>query len=248
MSVPTPQNTPCHSVGVIADQHLSPSENGAGEGGSGGRGGRGGQGGEGGEGGGDGAPGKPGSPGKPGELGEKGERGDVGARGRPGQLSPLATVIALGPLAIAIVGGIVWLTSIKFDVGTKLSREDAITMNSTITALKSEYDHLKADVFNLNTPLAQRVFSLEARLNEIARIQTEVRASVTSIDQNGSSQNKALVRELNEMRAAVAAQNVRCQDMNRALQTLQTESSETKIRLQYLIEAVAPHPIRKRGE
>lgn len=224
------------------------SDNGDASGGTGGRGGRGGEGGQGGEGGGDGSPGKPGLPGKPGELGEKGERGAVGERGRPGQLSPLSMTVALGPLGLAVIGGIMWLTSIKFDVGTKFSMEDAIRLQSLVGSIKSEQDHLRADIFNLNTPLAQRVFSTEARLNEIARIQSEVRASVASIDQNGSSQIKILKREIDEMRADLTAQNARCQDMSRYLQTLQTESSETKIRLQYLIEAVSPHPTRKRGE
>lgn len=201
--------------------------------GHGGRGGRGGSGGTGGAGGGgngssNGNQGKPGEAGKPGESGEPGEPGRIASVS--GVFNGTISITALVTVVLAILAGITYIIDIKNEVAL----------------LRKDFQQLDDNIKNLNTPLSQRVFAVEARTNEIGRIQQEVRARIESIDANGTTQNKILKRDVDTLRTDVMGQNVRCQEAVRRIDELQRESLENKLRIQNIIEAIAPHEVPRR--
>lgn len=191
-----------------------------------GHGGKGGEGGRGGKGGGsNGVSGDPGEPGHPGEPGEPGERGRLNI---PVTGFPIASLITL---LVTILGGIYWL----------------IGLETKIAFVARDLASFRENVLSLNTPLSQRVFSAEARINEIARIQSEVRAAIANMDQSGTSQNRVLKRDIDLMRAEILGQTDRCSDLTALVAKLQGDLIETKVRLQFVVEAITPHSdIKKR--
>lgn len=197
-----------------------PSQTAIFQGGEGGRGGRGGKGGYGGA----GRNGIAGEPGSTGEPGEPGGEGRIKYLGGPISITALVTVI------LAVISGITWAINAKTDIGI----------------LRRDFEVFVDNVKNLNTPLSQRVFSVEARVNEIGRIQQEVRARLESIDANGTTQNKILKRDVDVMRSDIAGQNIRCQEAVRRIDEVQKDTLENKLRIQNIIEAIAPHDVPRR--
>lgn len=112
--------------------------------------------------------------------------------------------------------------------------------------LRNDLDNLKSNVLSLNTPLSQRVFSLEARVGENGRIQTDQRLRLDTIDANGTSQNKVLKKDVDALRAEVAGSASKCADLHQKVEGLSSGVVETKVRLQYLIEAITPHDARRK--
>lgn len=120
-------------------------------------------------------------------------------------------------------------------------RDENSALKFAIGGVDHKVDTLRDNVLNLNTPLSQRVFSAEARIAEIGRIQTEVRATLAAVDANGTSQNKILKQVVQALQSEVAGQNIRCTDLGRQLNDLQKEIYENKARIDNLIEALTPH-------
>lgn len=186
----------------------------------GGHGGRGGGGGHGGAGGGpDGVSGSPGKPGEPGEPGEPARHSlDVNFLSN----FPIASIVTF---IVAISGFAYWI----------------IGLEGRITLVSRDLTSFRENVLTLNTPLSQHVFANEARIGEIARIQQEVRATILSLDKNGTSQNRVLIKEIESMRSDISGQVARCNDLNRIVSVLQSDLIETKVRLNFVIDAMTPH-------
>lgn len=173
-----------------------------------------------------------------GHGGEGGERGDEGDHSKSGDSGRLGSLSWLGPngivltplisLVLAIIGGIYWLIGLEKKI--ELLTHDTTTFRDNVLAL--------------NTPLSQRVFALEARVGENVRIITDLRSLIGSIDQNGTSQNKVLKHDLDEHHVLIAGQSARINELSQMVSAHATELAEVKIRLQFLIEAVAPHDTR----
>ena len=134
----------------------------------------------------------------------------------------------------AMVAGALWVVDAK----TGSLEKD---INGKLVANTIEFRAFRDNVLSLQTPLSQRVFSVEARTGEVARIQTEVRARLDSIDANGSTQSKINQRDTNIIRSEIAGQNIRCAEATRRIDEMQRETLEIKLRLQNLIEAISPH-------
>lgn len=194
------------------------------QGGEGGRGGRGGAGGHGGAGR-NGTVGEAGLPGEPGEPGGFGRIRYVSGH----TVSVASSLGAIVTVILAVVSGIIWIVDLKGD------------FRSEIKALRIDLTNLDDNIKSLNTPLSQRVFAIEARVNEIGRIQQEVRARLESVDANGTTQNKILKRDVDIMRADISGQNVRCQEAVRRIDELQRTTIENTLRIQNVIEALTPH-------
>lgn len=188
------------------------------QGGEGGRGGRGGRGGAGR----DGALGEAGGPGEPGEPG-----GATRVR------------YEFGPINVAAIIALVLAIASYFYYVVGLEKNNAL--------LRTEFEQLRSNINSLNTPLSQRVFSVEARTDELGRIQQEIRARVEAIDANGTTQNKILKRDVDALRADVVAHITWSQQILRRIDTMQTETLENKLRIQYVIEALVPHETPRRG-
>lgn len=200
------------------------------QGGEGGRGGRGGSGGHGGAGR-NGSIGEASAPGEPGEPGGEGRIKYVSGY----TISLGASLGAVATVVLSVISGIIWIVDLKGDFKSELKTQ------------RIAFENLDENIKNLNTPLSQRVFSIEARVSEIARIQSEVRARIESIDTNGTTQNKILKRDVDVMRADISGQNIRCQEAVRRIDELQRTTIENTLRIQNIIEAINPHadPRRK---
>lgn len=194
------------------------------QGGEGGRGGRGGTGGHGGAGR-NGTLGESGTPGEPGEPGGAGSIRYVSGHA----ISLWSSLGAITTVVLAVISGVIWIVDLKGD------------FKSELNAQRLSFENLDENIKSLNTPLSQRVFSVESRVNEIGRIQQEARARLDSIDSNGSTQSKIMKRDMDTIRSDISGQNIRCQEAVRRIDELQRDTLENKIRIQNLIEALSPH-------
>ena len=139
----------------------------------------------------------------------------------------------------AVVAGALWVVDAK----TGALEKD---INGKLVANTIEFRAFRDNVMSLNTPLSQRVFAVEARAGEIARIQSEVRAQIAAVDANGSNQARINERDINTMRSEISGQETGCKDVTRRVDELQRDTLENKMRIQNVIEAISPHELKLR--
>lgn len=121
-----------------------------------------------------------------------------------------------------------------------------------LSALRSDHDHLRDNVINLQTPLSARVFASESAVAEIGRRQAEVRERLGLLEKGGTPFGNAervlLKRDVETLKVEIAGQDARCLDFNRRLEVIQAKHIEMDVMLRNIIELLNPHSQKGRGK